>query len=267
VYKRQRELRMFELDSLEVRAGGEDEARKIYGHGTVFNKLSEDLGGFRELFEPGAFADSIKHDDIRSLRDHTPSYILGRNKAGTLTLEEDARGVYFEVTPPDTSYARDLMVSIERRDVTGCSIIFSVEGKKGERWFVDGAEVDMLDAFMAMWDGKKHKVERHVNKARLYDIGPVTFPAYPQTEVKARSLMAVIGIDYNALSKALVKAQRGEALDKKEIKLLAGAGDKLRSYIPAEEEAESDGGRAPDIPELARRLERLKLRLRYGYPR
>lgn len=262
-----RELRMFEMDSLEVRAGNEGETKKLRGHGAVYNKLSEDLGGFKEMFLPSSLAETIKRDDIRSLRDHTPSYILGRSKAGTLTLEEDERGIYFEVDIPDTSYARDLMVSVERRDVTGCSIIFSVEGPKNERWFVDSKEVDALDAFMAMWDGKKHRVERHIVKARLYDIGPVTFPAYPQTEIKARSLMAVIGIDYNALSAALIKARRGEALDEKEIKLLAGAGDKLRSYIPAEAEAELDGGQAPDVPELARRLERLKLRLRYGYPR
>jgi hypothetical protein len=179
----------FEFDSLEVRAEGDKETKLIRGHGAVYNKLSVDLGGFRELFEPGAFTDAIKNDDIRSLRDHTPSYILGRNKAGTLTLTEDERGVYYEVTPPDTSYARDLIVSIERRDVTGGSIIFSVD-KDGERWFVDGKEAEMLDAFMAMWDEKKHKIERHVTKARLYDIGPVTFPAYPQTDVKIRSLLA-----------------------------------------------------------------------------
>jgi hypothetical protein len=184
----QRGLIPFEFDELEVRAD-ESGAKKIIGHGAVYNRLSEDLGGFREMFLSGAFSDSIGSDDIRSLRDHTPSYILGRNKSGTLNLNEDEKGVRYEVTPPDTSYARDLLVSIERRDVTGGSIIFRVDGKDSERWYVDGKESKMIDAFAAMWDEKKHKIERHISKARLYDIGPVTFPAYPQTDVKVRSMM------------------------------------------------------------------------------
>jgi hypothetical protein len=183
------ELRAIDFDELEVRTD-EKSVKIIRGHGAVYNKLSVDLGGFREMFDPGAFTETISKDDIRSLRDHTPSFILGRNKAGTLTLREDVKGVYYEVIPPDTSYARDLMVSIERRDVTGGSIIFNV-AENGERWVVDGEEVEPMAAFMAMWSEKKRKIERHVTKARLYDIGPVTFPAYPQTDVKVRSLLAV----------------------------------------------------------------------------
>lgn len=186
------ETRVFDFDKLEIRAAGEKEPKKIRGYAAVFNKRSEDLGGFKEVFDPGAFADTIKRDDIRSLLNHTPSYILGRNKAGTLTVEEDERGAYYEVTPPDTRYAKDLMVSIERGDVSQCSIIFRVDGKAGERWLVDGAEVKAMDAFMAIYDGKKHDIERHVVKARLYDVGPVTFPAYPQTSVKVRDYLTAI---------------------------------------------------------------------------
>jgi len=184
------EARVFDFDKLEIRTSGENEPKKIVGHAAVFGKLSEDLGGFRETFEPGSFVDTIKKDDIRSLFNHMPSYILGRNKAGTLLIEEDEKGAYYEVTPPDTRYSRDLMVSIERGDVSQCSIIFVVDGKAGERWLVDGAEVKAMDAFMAMWDGKKHSIERHILKARLFDVGPVTFPAYPQTSVKVRDYLA-----------------------------------------------------------------------------
>jgi len=184
-----RGLMPFEFDALEVRAAVDGGERLIRGHGAVYDKLSVDLGGFREKFLPGAFTETIAKDDIRSLRDHQPSMILGRNKAGTLTLTEDDKGVYYEVKPPDASYARDLLVSIERRDVTGGSIIFQVD-KDGERWAVDGKEVEAMDAFMAMFDGEKnHKIERSIVKARLFDIGPVTFPAYPQTDVKVRSML------------------------------------------------------------------------------
>lgn len=188
----EQERRAIDFDALEVREDGEAKTKMIRGHGAVYNKRSLDLGGFVEVFEAGAFSESIAKDDIVSLRDHQPSYILGRTTAKTLTLSEDSKGVLYEVTPGDTSYTRDLIVSIERRDIKGGSIIFSVEDKKDERWTVDGDDVEPVNAFMAMWDDKKHKVERHVLKARLFDIGPVTFPAYPQTDVKMRSIVAVI---------------------------------------------------------------------------
>lgn len=265
----ERDLRFFEFDTLELRANeGDGTGRILAGHGAVYDKLSDDLGGFRELFRPGSLSDTIRRDDIRSLFNHNPSFILGRKRAKTLMLEEDASGVFYEVTLPDTSYARDLEVSVERRDITGCSIMFRVVNPgKDELWYVDSKEVDRVDAFMAMWDGRKHKIERHVLKARLAEIGPVTFPAYPQTNVKARSLMVATGIDYDSLSAALIKSQRGEDLNDDEINLLSNAGDKLRSYIPISAEAKPGGGQAPDIREVARRLERLKLGLQYGYLR
>jgi len=261
----ERELRMFDLDNLELRVGAENEAERwLTGHGAVYDVWSVDLGGFTELFEQGAFTDSIKRDDIRSLRDHTDTFILGRNKAGTLLLEEDKRGVRFEVLVPDTSYGHDLVVSVERGDVTGCSIIFSVD-KKGERWFVDGEEVDFLDALMSMWDEKKHKVQRRVSKSRLYDIGPVTFPAYPQTDIKARSLAVATGIDYRALGIALGKTQRGMTLDEKESKLLARAGDMIRRNVPAGPVPEPDGAGASDG--VAARLKKVREILRFGTPK
>jgi hypothetical protein len=223
---RQRTCRIFDVDTLELRAGANEKESHLVGHGAVYDRWSVDLGGFKELFEQGTFSESIKRDDIRSLKNHDPNYILGRSRAGTLTLEEDAKGVKFDVTLPDTTYAQDLRVSVERRDITGCSIIFSVD-PKNERWFVDGEEVEFLDALMAMWDEKKHKVERRISKANMYDIGPVTFPAYPQTDVKARAAEMVTGLDFSALGTALVKSQRGLPLDEKETKLLAKAGEMI----------------------------------------
>jgi hypothetical protein len=186
------ETRTFELDSLEVRAVADGETKKIKGHAAVYNKMSEDLGGFREIIDPGAFTDAIKRDDVRALFNHNPNYVLGRNKAGTLTLYEDERGLAIEIDPPDTQYARDLMVSIERKDINQMSFAFRIDGKKGERWEVDGQEAKPVDAFMAMWDGKKHDIVRHVVKVRLYDVSPVTYPAYPETDVKVRDYLQAL---------------------------------------------------------------------------
>lgn len=164
-----REQRAFEAEiQIEERAEG---GRSIVGHAAVFNVLSENLGGFRERIAPGAFAQSAKADDVRALFNHDPNFVLGRNKAGTLKLSEDERGLAIRIVPPDTSFARDLMVSLERRDITQMSFGFSVL-VDGQQWEEDA-------------DGM---VIRTLTNVRLYDVSPVTFPAYPQTDVAVREL-------------------------------------------------------------------------------
>jgi HK97 family phage prohead protease len=145
------------------------------GYAAVFNELSRDLGGFREQIIPGAFAEAIDTDDVRALINHDSNFVLGRNRAGTLALREDARGLAVEITPPDTAFARDLIVSMERGDVTQMSFAFRVS-PNGENWAknADGVWV------------------RSVKRARLYDVSVVTYPAYIQTDVAMRSLDAFV---------------------------------------------------------------------------
>lgn len=152
----------------ELRAITDDKGlRHITGYAAVFNTLSEDLGWFREKIDPGAFSETIKTDDIRALWNHDSNYPLGRNKSGTLTLSEDDHGLKIDVTPPDTQWARDLMTSIERGDVDQMSFGFETLSDKWET--VDKEEI------------------RTLIKVRLYDVSPVTFPAYPDTTVALRS--------------------------------------------------------------------------------
>jgi HK97 family phage prohead protease len=144
----------------------------LIGHAAVFNALSSDLGGFREQIAPGAFADAIKTDDVRALFNHDPNFVLGRNKSGTLDLAEDARGLAIKIDMPDTKTVRDLVVApIERGDISQMSFQFSA---------IDQA-----------WDGGENNnapVVRTLKKVRLFDVAPVTFPAYPQTDVAVRQL-------------------------------------------------------------------------------
>ena len=101
-----RELRL-------VRAEGA--ATKLGGYAAVFGVESVDLGGFRERIAQGAFAESLASGgDIASLRNHDTTEVLGKVSSGTLRLSEDAVGLAFENDLPDTSYARDLAVSVER---------------------------------------------------------------------------------------------------------------------------------------------------------
>ena len=153
----------------EIRA--DRDLMKITGHAAVFNQLSEDLGGFREQIAPGAFADAIKTDDVRALFNHNPDLILGRNRSGTLKLQEDVTGLRMEIDLPDTQLGRDVLTYIERGDVSGASFGFSVR-PNGQNWAKDD----------------EGRVIRTLTKVRLFDVSPVTFPAYPQTDVAARDL-------------------------------------------------------------------------------
>jgi len=158
--------------AIEFRAITADDGtlRKITGYAAVFGKASEDMG-FVEYIEKGAFADALKTSDARALFNHDRDTLpLGRQSAGTLVLREDNNGLYFEITPPDTQGARDLMVSIDRGDIKEASFGFSVDEDK--------------------WDySDKQTWKRTITKVReVFDISPVVFAAYNDTTVALRKL-------------------------------------------------------------------------------
>lgn len=138
---------------------------KLTGYAAIFDELSDEFFGMHEKIEKGAFAQSIKEDDIRMLWNHDPNYILARNKSGTMKLWEDSKGLAFEATPPDTQFAKDLIKSIKRGDVSQNSFGFVVKDHE--------------------YDSEKQV--RTLKQVKLYDISPVVFPAYPQTEIYVRS--------------------------------------------------------------------------------
>lgn len=166
------ERRSFVLDGIKIERRADDsKAITLRGHAAVFNSLSEDLGGFREQIIPGAFKEAIETDDIRALFNHDPNFVLGRNRANTLTLAEDARGLAIAITPPDTQVARDLITSMERGDITQMSFAFRIK-PNGEDWAKNDDGI---------WI-------RSVKRVRLYDVSPVTYPAYTATDIAVRSL-------------------------------------------------------------------------------
>jgi HK97 family phage prohead protease len=162
------ERRNFEL--AEFRLVENDKKAKIEGHAAMFEKLSESMFGFREKIAPGAFAQSIKKDDIRALFNHDANYVLGRNKAKTLSLKEDDLGLAIEIDPPDTQWARDLQESIKRGDISQMSFGFVVEEDEWEHF-------------------KGKESIRTLKKVQLFDVSPVTYPAYPQTSVAVRDYL------------------------------------------------------------------------------
>lgn len=161
----------------ELRAAeGEGQAPRIAGYGAVFNARSELIAGsFFEVIAPGAF-DDVLGDDVRGLFNHDPNYVLGRTTSKTLRIAQDERGLAYEIDPPNTQTHRDLILApLARGDVTGSSFAFRVAAD-GEEWARDedtGVVVRTITRFK-----------------RLFDVGPVTFPAYPDSEAAQRSLKA-----------------------------------------------------------------------------
>lgn len=179
------ERRSFVLGGIEVRADGGHP--RLTGHAAVFNSLSEPMYGFREQIAPGAFAESIGKDDIRALWNHDTSHVLGRKAAGTLILTEDERGLAVDIKPPPTQWAKDLLISIKRGDVSQMSFGFQV---LTDSWsLVDGAEVRTLE------------------KVRLFEVSPVTFPAYTATDIGSRS---IAGVDLRSLCDAYARLGDGQ---------------------------------------------------------
>lgn len=147
---------------------GDDGKKMVSGHAAVFNVITDIGGMFREKIAPGAFEETIKGGDIRSLFDHNSALILGRTKSKTLRLWEDEEGLRYEVDLPDTQVARDLRVSMDRGDIDGSSFAFRILRQN--------------------WDESGDIPLRTIEKVELYEVGPVTFPAYPEAEVGLRSL-------------------------------------------------------------------------------
>ena len=171
------EIRTFELDAVEVRQV-DGEQPVIAGYAVVFDSLSEEMTDargrrFRERISPGAFDRALAGGpDIRALWNHNSDMPLARTRNGTLRLAKDGAGLRVELTPPATSWGSDALASIRRGDVSGMSFAFSKAGEGGDTWERPGADGVAL---------------RTILEATLYEVSPVTFPAYPATQVAVRA--------------------------------------------------------------------------------
>lgn len=160
--------------SVEQRESTETESESapvVVGHAAVFDTLSDNLGGFQERISPKAF-DNVLDNDVRAFFNHDPNHLLARSTSGTLRLSVDDKGLRYEFDVPDTTSGRDLLVSMERGDVTQSSFAFTVEE---DSWNIEnGTDIRTIE-----------KVKR------LYDVSPVSIPAYPDANdlaVAQRSL-------------------------------------------------------------------------------
>jgi HK97 family phage prohead protease len=179
------------------------------GYAYTFNSRSHDLGGFTETIERGAGTAALARDNFPALVNHDPSLILGRISAGTLRMQEDASGGRYEIDLPDTTYGRDLTVSLQRKDVLGSSFGFRVDPKgSGDEWLVDYAK------------GTVEHVVRQFQK--IIDVGPVTHPAYAATTTSLRSFAFTRGLPLDAVQEAAIRGTLAE--------LVSPQSDEARRY-------------------------------------
>ena len=175
------ERRTFEFVEIRAMDGG---GVKLFGHAAVFNTLSDDLGGFREKVEKGAFAETILTDDIVACWGHNKLQVMGRRRSGTLRLKEDSQGLAFEVDVADTEQGRGWIETIRRGDVDQASFSF----------------ITLED----MWETQGSEPVRTLLKVRLTDVSPVTFAAYPATDVGVRASRAAPVTRYRRSSEEAV---------------------------------------------------------------
>lgn len=168
---KQRELRFFPLQ--EVRMEEVNGKPTLSGYAAVYNQLSVDFGGWREIIRPGAFSGSLaKGPDTRANVDHQGGLnTIGRTRNGTLQLNEDAQGLRVTIEPPDTQAGRDVMTLVKRGDLNQMSFAFWT---LRDNWLETGEYV-LRELHEVDIDGG--------------DVSVVTYPAYPQTSVQTRSLM------------------------------------------------------------------------------
>ena len=151
----------------ETREAG-DGALYIEGYFAVFNSPYELWEGATEIIKPGAFSGCLSQD-VRALINHDTTLVLGRTKAGTLTLKEDSRGLWgsIQINRDDVD-AMNLYARVQRGDVDQCSFGFEIERET----FVD------LGGGAYRWEIES------INP--LYEVTVCTFPAYEETGVSAR---------------------------------------------------------------------------------
>lgn len=212
------ERRELLFDDMEFRA--ENDGMTFRGYAAKFNAKSEPLP-FTEIIAPGAFTRTLRsRNEIKAFVNHDTNMVIGSTRAGTLRLTQDDRGLLAEIDLPDTTYGRDLAVSVKRGDVSGMSFGFFVP-KGGDSWNEDFTV-------------------RTLTEIALTEVSPVTgFPAYRQTTAAVRALprLAVRAEqDIMALEEALATLEAGNPLTPEQGKLLSDTIEALTEGLEKAEE-------------------------------
>ena len=162
------EKRIYNFTKVEVRADASGDSI-IDGYASVFNKDSLDLGGFIETVNPEAFNRTlVENPDVRALFNHDSGELLGRTVSKTLTLSVDENGLRMSLRLPNTGKGPYIKEMITRGDLSAMSFGFVTRKDK--------------------WDFNSTPNRRELLDVDLFEVSPVTFPAYPDTSLAVRSM-------------------------------------------------------------------------------
>ena len=138
---------------------------------------------FREHIDPHAL-DNTDMSNVVALFNHDQNQVLGRTGVN-LELTVDETGLKYTLTPPDTQLGRDLLENVRQGIISQSSFAFTIAPDKDAQKWQKSNERGV-------------KYDRTINNIdHLFDVSPVTTPAYPDTEVKvgARSLEQIKSLD------------------------------------------------------------------------
>jgi HK97 family phage prohead protease len=167
VEKREKAIRDFKTKFTITRAEADDAENVIEGYFALYEQETELFKNTYEIISRGAFDNTIKND-VRALWNHNTQYVLGRSKNGSLQLRADEKGLFGTIKLPKTQYAEDLYELVKRGDIDQCSFGFNILDEDLEELSNGGYRWRMKDI-------------------DLHEISVVTFPAYENTTVHARS--------------------------------------------------------------------------------
>ena len=195
------ERRYLDWSDIELSEETREDAsvRTVQGYAVKFDKPSLDLGGFREVVSRGAFLKSLKRD-IVARWSHNTDIVLGRMSNQTLELEEDETGLRFKLALDTDQWGEYAYRKIQRKDVRGMSFGFRIPNN-GYEWLLDEA---------------KKRIRRLV-EVDLLEVSPTVFPAYPSSQVAARSLEDILR---SAPPLPEEKALRNHELERKRLRLI-----------------------------------------------
>jgi HK97 family phage prohead protease len=220
------ETRNFDAD-FELRAEGD--GMTFVGYAAKFNSPSEDLGGFVETIEQGAFRRSLRsRNDVKLLVNHDTGRVLASTRSGTMKLYEDEVGLRVEASLPNTTDGRDMAELLKRGDLNKMSFGFSV----------------IKDA----WN--EEMTQRTLKSVRLFEASIVAFPAYSATEAMVRSLDKAANraqVDADELADAVLKLEEGADLSENEAELIKTVVNSLTPTQVKEEETSEEEANLLDL--------------------
>lgn len=161
----------------------------LVGYASVFNRLSQNLGGFVERVDPDAFNKSLADSvPVVARFNHKDDFLLGTTESGTLVLRKDGTGLQYEVELPDTTAGRDVAVLARRGDLRYSSFAFQVVR---DEWGYTEDDFPL----------------RTLLGVKLMDVAPVVSPAYRDTTTGLRSLAETLDVPFDRVKAA---AEAGE---------------------------------------------------------